>query len=505
MAIALAFSIALHAPAQSPQRAIIGTEATSADSTVKITLIHKLQHVNAADKATYDTDITSPKSVNIHPDGSKFYVNSLEGCVTVVYEMDTWKKLKVISHHFDATRHGLWAKPSGLFPFTHYSADTRDLNSFDGKPVESTFSHHGRYLWVPYYRRSYDINAQDPSAMAVIYTRTDEIIRMFETGPLPKMVACSNDGKHIAVSHWGNNTVGILNIDSPNPEDWHYEKMHIIDYQLELNFSLTTSVDRDSNTGYALRGTVFTPDDHYLLVGCMGGGGGIAVIDMEKQEYLGRLHGMRANIRHLIIKDGWLYMSSNSGGVVQRIRLDRFIEAAQTLNGKTAHVSGFEECAVMTGARTIEASPSGRFIFAACNNASQLCVVDTRQMRMVTHTTADSYPVGLAISDDGAIVITTSQGRKDHGGGNAVNIFRVDYAEPEPAPQPYVGEEQQGQEQEQQDNPGMTNDDATADSLQPTQAERQADDNWPWYAAGGAALLIVMLIIALITKRHRKP
>lgn len=48
------------------------------------------------------------------------------------------------------------------------------------------FSHRGRYLWVPYYRRSFDINAQDPSAVAVIDTRTDSIVRMFETGPLPK-------------------------------------------------------------------------------------------------------------------------------------------------------------------------------------------------------------------------------------------------------------------------------------------------------------------------------
>ena len=99
----------------------------------------------------------------------------------------------------------------------------------------------------------------------------------------------------------------------------------------------------------------------------------------------------------------------------------------------------------MTGARTIEASPSGRFIFAACNNASKLCVVDTRQMKMVASTAVDSYPVGLDISQDGSIVITTSQGRKGEGGGNAVDIFQVTYAEPEPAPEaiPEIDETQE--------------------------------------------------------------
>ncbi len=484
----------------------IGTEDSSADGSVKIKLIHKLQHFDASDKNTYDPDITSPKSVNIHPSGKKFYVNSLEGCATVVYEMDTWKKLAVIDHRFDSSHASLWAKPSGLFEFTHYTADKRDLNTFEGKPVEGAFSHGGRYFWVPYYRRSYDINAQDPSAMAVIDTRKDEIIRLFETGPLPKMVACSNDGKHIAVSHWGNNTVGTINIDSDDPEDWHYEKMYVVDYQLQLNFSLTTPVNRDANTGYALRGTVFTPDDHYLLVGCMGGGGGIAVIDMQKQEYMGRVLGMRANIRHIIIKDGWLYLGSNASGVVQRMRVDKFVDAASKLQGKTTTVGGWEECAVMTGARTIESSPSGNFVFAACNNASQLCVVDTRQMKMVANATVDSYPVGLDISKDGSVVIVTSQGRKNAGGGNAVNIYNISYAEPEPVPEPYVDEAEEESTEE-----GVGNADEDGEGEDKGESVDKEGDS-PWWSfvqeepliVAGAAVLLLLAIIGIIVRRKKE-
>ncbi len=484
------FLFAINMNAQSVHSKM-GTEDSSADASVKVKLIHKLQHFDGSDKETFDPDINSPKSVNIHPNGKKFYVNSLEGCVTLVYEMGTWKKLKVINHKFDKSNHNLWAKPSGFFEFTHYTAEKRDLNTFDGKPVESAFSHNGRYLWIPYYRRSYDINAQDPSAMAVIDTRTDEIIKVFETGPLPKMVACSNDGKHIAVSHWGNNTVGTINIDSNNPDEWHYDNVYVVEYQLKLNFSLTTSVNRDSNTGFALRGTVFTPDDHYLLVGCMGGGGGIAVIDMQKQQYLGRVLGMRPNIRHIIIKEGWLYMGSNAGGVVQRIKLDKFLDAATKITGRTTAVGGFEECAVMTGARTIEASPSGRFIFAACNNASKLCVVDTKNMKMVANTTVDSYPVGLDVSRDGQYVITTSQGRKNAGGGNAVNIFQVQYAEPEPVLAPLV------EEIDEMEETAPTTDEEVAQEL-------TADNDYTlWFIGGGIALILLILIVSVILKKRK--
>ena len=155
----------------------IGKTAQSADGRISIELIGKKQFYAPGEKTTADPDINSPKSVNVHPNGKKFYVNSLEGATTVVYDFQTFKKLAVIKHQFDHTKDAhLWSKPSGLYPFTHYQ--NNHLNTFYGKPVESTFTHGGRYLWVPYYRRSYDINAQDPSAVAIIDTQTDKIIRL---------------------------------------------------------------------------------------------------------------------------------------------------------------------------------------------------------------------------------------------------------------------------------------------------------------------------------------
>lgn len=404
----------------------IGKTAQSDDGRIKIELIGKKQYYAYGETATADPDINSPKSVNVHPNGKKFYVNSLEGATTVVYDFQTFKKLAVIRHEFNHTQDAhLWSKPSGFYPFTHYKND--HLNTFYGKPVESTFSHGGRYLWVPYYRRSYDINAQDPSAVAIIDTETDTIIRLMETGPLPKMIATSPDGKYVAISHWGDNTVGIIDISSSDPKQWKHKACHIVDYQLKLNYSLTTSVDRDNGSGYALRGTVFTPDNHYLLVGCMGGEGGIAVIDLQKSEYLGRLHGMMANVRHLVLKNGYLYLSINAAGYVQKISLDTVLDAISKMQNKRGTLSGWQNCKVGTGARTIELSPSGKYIFAACNNASAVYVVDAKDMQVLTSIPADSYPVGLDVSKDGKYVFTTAQGKSNKGGGNAVDIFKVTY------------------------------------------------------------------------------
>lgn len=413
----------LHSTAQPLVHPKLQDSIVTKDGNVMVRLIDRRQNYSR-EAGTYDPDINSPKSVNIHPNGNKYYVNSLEGCSTICYDFTNRNKIKVIHHVFDEQRDSaLWSKPCGLFEWKHYS---RNTNTFSGKPVESTFSHNGRYLWVPYYRRSFDINAQDPSAVAIIDTETDSIIRLMETGPLPKMITTSPDGKIVAISLWGNNTVGLIDIASDNPKDWKYISKLVVDHELQLNYPLNVSVDRDNGSGYALRGTVFTPDNKYLLVGCMGGGGGIAVIDIERREYLGRVLGLMSNVRHLVLSNGYLYLSINGGGAVQRCKLSDFLAAAGQMKDHVAHFSQWETVKVGTGARTIGITANGRYIFAACNNVSKLFVVDTQSMSVIGSIDADSYPVGLDISSDGRFVFLTSQGRAN-GGGNCVDIFEVRY------------------------------------------------------------------------------
>ncbi|PWB02018.1 YncE family protein [Duncaniella muris] len=402
-------------------RSEIGDKASTRDGAITITNIGKKQQFNASQRSTYDTDIHSPKSAAFHPDGSRFYVNSLEGCRTIVYDARSMRKLKVINHTFKTGQGDNWTS-SPHYKWEHYPNGAR--RSFSGKPVEMTFSHSGRYLWIPYYRRTFDINAQDPSAMAVVDTRTDSIVRMFDTGPLPKMVSVSNSGRLLAVTHWGDNTVGLIDISSPDPARWSHLPPVTIGNKLRLDFPLNESVNRDSNSGYLLRGTVFLPGDRHMLIGCMAGS--IAVVDLKTMKHIGFINNIY-NVRHLTLHGKNLFASCNVNGMVWKIHTDSLgsaIASASAAKRRAIKANGWKGCKVGAGARTIEVSPDGRYVYAACNFANRIDIVNARTMKLETSIRCDSYPVGLGRSADGKYMVVTSQGRKKRG-GNAVNIFSI--------------------------------------------------------------------------------
>lgn len=401
----------------------VGDSSAGWKGKLRMINIGKRQQHDWKDKATLDTDIFSPKSVNFHPDGKRCYVNSLEGCRTVVYTVPELEKVAVIEHRFPSSTGNLWAPSSDYYSFTHYPGAAS--RPFQGKPVEGAFSHSGRYFWVPYYRRSFDINAQDPSAVAVIDTKGDSIVRMFETGPLPKMVAYSADAGLIAITHWGDNTVGLIDVRSATPNAWHHIPPLIAGKKQVLDFPLDKSIDRDAKSGLKLRGTVFTPGGRYLLVSAMGGP--MQVFDILRHEYVGHINSAYG-VRHLIIKDDILYGSQNIAATVLSLPLDSLIpginKAIETGN-KTIAVNGWKKCKVGGGARTLDASPDGKLLFVACNSASEVCAVDAESMTVVDRIKVDSYPVGLDVSEDGGLMAVTSQGRKGFG-GNALNLFRIE-------------------------------------------------------------------------------
>jgi DNA-binding beta-propeller fold protein YncE len=405
----------------------IGTSSNSAGSGISISLIKRFQHYNANTKNendVFDVSINSPKSVNILNSKNKFYVNSLEGEETAVYDLTTFKKIKIIKHSFNASNQYLF-KGDANAGFI-YKTKTSNLNYFNGKPVESCFSHNGKYLWITYYRKSYDANAIDPSAVCIIDTDADTIVRVMTTASLPKMIACSPDSKTIAISHWGDNTVSLIDVSSGNPQSFSYLDNIVIDYKMNLNFSSNAKIDRDNNCGNCLRGTEFTPDNKYILVGKMGGNG-IAIIDIEKRKYLGTVTGMKTNMRHLLIKDSMLYLSSNKYGYVQKTLLYDFVNYFSTTSKMGAY-NKWQNAFVGIGARTISIDPSGKYLFAAVNNESKVSIVRTSDMKVLASCNADSYPVGMDMSEDGKTLIVTAQG-KTGGGGNSVMVFKVNYGE----------------------------------------------------------------------------
>lgn len=397
----------------------IGAEGTSADGHVNLRLVDRRQGYSAAERTTYDREIWSPKSVSIHPDG-RLYVNSLERGVTVVYD-STMKRIATVSHRFTGRDTSLWAPIPSTLSFTHYP-EKRGA-SFMGKPVEGAFSHGGRYFWVPYYRRSWDVNAQDPSALAVIDTRTDSIVRMFDTSALPKMVCVSPDGRYLAVTHWGDNTVGLWDIASDNPRDWKMTDLITIGKRLKLDYSLTEPVNRDQGSGYALRGTIFSPDGRYLFVTGMSDWR-LHVIDLETKKHIKALEGLQGNMRHLGIANGNLYTSCNLSGVVQRVPLDSIYSA---LNRGASRVNGAKSTKVGKGARTIAFTPDGRYVAVVSNHQCKVYLLDAMTLKVAAEAATDPFPVGLEVTHDGRALYVTCQGHAGVGGGNCVDKFSIIY------------------------------------------------------------------------------
>ncbi|MBE9535806.1 MAG: beta-propeller fold lactonase family protein [Proteobacteria bacterium] len=406
-------------------RVPIGTAAADKGGRVSLELVARFQQYNPKPKQAsdhYDRHIYSPKSVFFSGSTEKVFVNSLEGMSTVIYDRRNLVKTGVISHRFKRADARLFdgdENPGGWLDFPEdYQQDRK--NNFWGKPVEFAETHNGRYLWVPYYRRSFDKNGALPSAVAVIDTSRDEIVRVMSTGPVPKMLAPSPDGKWLAVIHWGDNTVGLIDIGSEKPSEFH--RAGIITVEKKYSLKSDKKVNRDSACGFCLRGAVFTRDSKYLLVGRMKGGG-IAVIDVKKESYVDTVYGMKPTPRHLVLsaEGDLLYLSSNYSGYVSSYRVDKLINAA--LSGK-GRLRPQQEVMTGRGTRTISLSPDGRLIYAAVKGESRIKVIDSGSMKVMLEIPTDSFPVGMAVSPDGTQLWVTAQGSKGVG-GNSVSVYKV--------------------------------------------------------------------------------
>jgi DNA-binding beta-propeller fold protein YncE len=257
----------------------------------------------------------------------------------------------------------------------------------------------------------------------VIDTSTDQIVRVLPTGPIPKYVAASPDGKKLAVIHWGDNTAGIIDVSSNDPAKFKWASTLVVEKRLPLKN--LGKVNRDKQCGFCLRGAVFTADSKTLLVARMGGGG-IAGFDVATSKYLGTVLGMKPTPRHLALSaDGaTLFASSNVSGFVSKIAVSRITAALAGAKGAKVELGGWEDVYVGGGARTLVVSPDGRFLYVAVQSSAEIVAVDAKTLDIAGRVRADAYPVGLAISPDGKTLWVTSQGRGGRG-GNSVCIFRT--------------------------------------------------------------------------------
>jgi DNA-binding beta-propeller fold protein YncE len=394
--------------------------ALSQESLVRVGRIQALGKTNAP-QDIYDVRIQSPKSAMFSQDGKKLYINALEGGQTLVYSFPELQPLKSIDHTFGPADAAIFQNETTVFGYPYFYGKAGQYNHFLGKPVEMAMSHNGKYLWVPYYRRSFDLNASSPSALAIIDMQTDKVVRVMPTGPLPKYVAIAPDSKQAVVTHWGDNTLGVLDISAEHPRDFRYSGHWVVERKLPTE---GIKGNRDNNCGFCLRGTVYSPDGQTVLVARMGGGG-VAGFEAVTGRYLGTVTDIVPNPRHMVVShDGRaLYVSGNKSGLVGAYDLAAVVQALKAAGGQRVAGPGGRGLSVGMGVRTIELSPDQRSLYAAINNDSKLVKIDLSSWSVVARSDVDPFTVGLAVSPDGKTIVTTSQGR-EMVGGHSVGLYR---------------------------------------------------------------------------------
>jgi DNA-binding beta-propeller fold protein YncE len=429
------------APATFVSGVKLGTKSTPTDSPLSLLFLGRRQSYNRAPENPldiFDSDIQSPKSVHFSPDGKKVYVNSLEGGRTAIYDALGTEKLGLIKHKFTEAESSLFLEGKKAPWGYSFPRSIAKPNEFLGKPVEIEHTHKGKFLWIPYYRRSFDANGSLPSALAIVDAASAAIVRVMAVGPIAKYVKRSNTGRWLAVSHWGDNTVGLIDVRGQDPSKFKHDDLLVVEKQVQPK---DMKGDRDKNCGFCVRGLAFSENDRYLFVTRMKGGG-IAVFHLDpkdkiKPAYLGTIFGLVPGPRDIEINSrGQLYVSCNASGVVLSLPWRKLVDALAELKPETPvaersiHVKASELGAVKTyvgiGARSLRLSADEKTIFVTVNQSSELVGLDAESMQIEARVPVDSYPVGLELSPDGAEVWVTSQGR-DAKGGNSVGIFQARY------------------------------------------------------------------------------
>lgn len=320
-------------------------------------------------------DCYGVKALLFNQEQTKIYSANLEGMS--VYEFDRssrkiQRKLKFIPN------------PGKGFNYT----TKQWFDSYQEKPVELCLTH-GRYLWISLHNAEgvviWDLKENGSSVKdrpfkeAWLYQASDDIsvvnqssrdikekVRLLwiKTGSTPKVITASPDGKYLFVANWHSNTVSVLNIESPYPQDW----MKV----------------RDLNLSPIPRGMAVSADSRTLYVALMGSRY-IEVIDLISFQKRNRIES-GTNPRHLIIQDHQMFATLNSTAKLVRIHLENNqIDRVNT--GRTP--------------RTLVATTDGRFLFVTCYLDNTVQMFSRDSLRLLESWESSGHPVCVEVFQTG--------------------------------------------------------------------------------------------------------
>ena len=407
----------------------IFSQSLPEQSPVKLSLINRWQSYNSKIEVKndhYDQDIFSPKSVSFSDSGDMAFVQSLEGAKTLFFKSDGSEKVAVIKHQFDKDA---IAKLADKKPPFSYKQDSKMTKGFTGKPVESIVTHGSKYLWTTYYRKNYDELGQLTSAVAIVDIKDQKIVRIMGTGPISKYIEKSPDQKWMAISNWGDNTVGVYNISGSKPEEFKEHQLLIVEKKHSLK---NLKSNRDKDCGFCVRGLAFSHDSQYLFVTRMKGGG-ISIFKKDgkdKFEFLGTVMGLQPGPRDIHFskygKD--IFIGCNSSGTIVKVPFKSMIDLFVDHVGEKIDITGtdfkYDKKFVGLGVRSFKVHPKFDYLFLTSNNGSEIIIAKSTDLSVLGRVPVDSYPVGLSISPDGKYLWVTSQGKESQG-GNSVSVFLI--------------------------------------------------------------------------------
>ncbi len=333
----------------------------------------------------------APKAVEVSPDGQYAAVMNLEGrnfWLIDAVELEVW-----IEGQFPAT------------PATGFNYTTKEyFSSYAEKPVEATFSHGGRYVWMSFHNGEcvvvYDAYSNEQTLVngtSLLYdeqqkvtitdnfedTATTEYLPSISVGTTPKVITVTPDEKYACVANWHSYSVSIIEIE-------------------------TLSVVETVEIGAIVRGMAVTSDSKTLYVARMGGGG-ISVINLETLELEDTLWPSGYwNPRHLVLgsDDRTLYISDNRTGTV--LKYDVIDEEV------------IDEIWIGEQARTISMTPDESVLFATSHGTSEIVAIDVETFEEIYR--MDYYkPMGMSISPDGTQLWLTSYQ------GSYVSVYEIVY------------------------------------------------------------------------------
>lgn len=293
----------------------------------------------------------SPKSV-VHSGQGLFFAQNMMYRHTITVYNRQHKLVKTIPDRVNLSKYG-YAQFKG---------------TFRGAPVETSFSHDGKYAWVSNYQmygrgfnnpgsdRCSASQASDRSFLYRINTKTFQIENVIKVGAVPKFVAATPDRRLILVSNWCSWDLSI--VDTQKNQEIERIKL-----------------------GRYPRGIVVDANSKYAYVAVMGSAN-IARVNLENYS-VKWLRNIGRSPRHLNLDPAgkYLYASLNGEGRIAKISLPTGEVIDKVLTGNAP--------------RSMVLSNDGQLLYVVNYNDNTVSKVRTSDLKVLQKVNVASNPIGI--------------------------------------------------------------------------------------------------------------